>query len=246
MSSTKTFEEDPPDAPGLESMIRMTGLDKTIDIGKLTEQLKNMTDEDINEATNQIKSFMGDKIDSRNSEFIGDMLSKISNELKSSPVGTDPLKHILGISEKVSKQMEPSVANGSIDLNSLLNSSQALSKGMTDKSGKPIFSEGSNPFDMLTKMGNMTNMRGRGNNRGRGGQMRMPYMSQLQSMLGGMNLGPDMKIDKDQLDKMMKSLTQASDAASQSSSSSSSSSRGTSRGRSGSKASRSSRSRGGR
>lgn len=126
----------------VESVMSMTGLDKIIDFSQITDQLKNISQEDIDTATANIKSLLGDNVDDETSKFLSDIFTDISNELKNTDMtsGGNTLQNMMNIAQKVSSNIAPGIGNN-INLDSLLASAQNLSKNCRDESGKPVFDE---------------------------------------------------------------------------------------------------------
>ncbi len=139
--------------PGLSSFASMMGLEKMIpNLEQLKDQLKNMTKEDIDEATNNIKSLLGDNVNEETSEIISDMLTNITDELKKEQEGEDPIKNIFKIAETVATNMKPKVEKSNVNMQELLNSTQNIASNCKDQEGNPVFNEASNPFAMLNQM----------------------------------------------------------------------------------------------
>ena len=142
---------------GLESIVKMIGLNKIVDFNELTNQLKNMKKEDIENATNDIKKMLGDKVDAKTTTLITDLLTNISEEMKSSDMTKgDPFKHIIKIAESVAGKMKPQIEKGDLDVSQLGNSVQMFADNCKDKDGKPMFEGTMNPFAMLSQFTNIT------------------------------------------------------------------------------------------
>jgi hypothetical protein len=159
-SVVPTFEDDKPDGGGIDTIASMVGLDKMINLDDLTNQLKNMKKEDIENATNNIKGLLGSTIDDKTTSLITDMLSNISEELQKGDLSNgNPIKNILNVAESVACKMKPKINPN--DLSQLLNSTQTFANQCKDKKGNPIFSDKKmNPFSLL---GQFANNMGQGN-----------------------------------------------------------------------------------
>lgn len=152
-SATPNLKDDKPTAPGISSVLSMLGVDKMINMDELSQQLKNMKKEDIDNATNNIRSLLGNNIDENTSALINDMLTGITTELNNKNVGNgDPLQNIMKIAESVATKIQPRMENQNFDMSKLLNSTQTLADQCKDDSGKPLFSGNTNPFAMLNQL----------------------------------------------------------------------------------------------
>jgi len=153
LSNVPTFDEDRPDAPGLTSMISTLGIDKMINMDELSKQLKDMKREDIDNATNSIKSLLGNGMDENTSNLISDMLGNITDNLKMTDISNGkPLENIVKIAETVASKMRPEMQARNVDMRDLLSSTQKIAQNCKDDAGNPLFKDGQNPFDMLNKM----------------------------------------------------------------------------------------------
>jgi hypothetical protein len=147
------FPEEAQQKPGLGSIASMIGIDKVLNLKQLTEQLKNMSKDDIDEATNSIKTLLGSNIDEKTSDLLSDMLCNISDELKNDTMSSgNPLDNIVKIAESVAGKMRPKIDKNNIDVGALWNSTQNLAEKCKDENGNNLFANGMNPFDMMNKM----------------------------------------------------------------------------------------------
>jgi len=157
-SANPSLAEDKPSAPGIGSVISMLGVDKMINMEDLSNQLKNMKKEDIDTATNTIRSFLGPNVDENTTTLISDMLTGITTELKLKDLSNgDPLSNIMKIAETVATKMQPQMIEKGIDMSALLNSTQNLANQCKDDKGNPIFGGENNPFSMLSQLTNTLN-----------------------------------------------------------------------------------------
>ncbi|CAH6421750.1 Hypothetical protein KVN_LOCUS436 [uncultured virus] len=157
-SSTKLLENGETSfKPGLGSIASFMGLDKMIDIEQLSEQLRNMKKEEIDDATNNIKKLLGGNIDENTSHIITDMLTNISEELKKDDISKgNPIDSIIKIAETVADKMKPSIQSG-MDISKLWSSTQNLANECKNEKGESINIGGLNPFDLLNKLVNVEN-----------------------------------------------------------------------------------------
>ena len=184
-------DEETSVGPGLESIANIIGLNKMIDFDGLSEQLRNMKSEDIDNATNNIKEMLGNGVDENTANMIGSMLMDISDEMKTKDLGIGSgFKNIMSIAESVAGKMKPKIQNGELDINNLMNSTQAFATSCKDENGNPMFDANSGPFAMLTQL--MNNMTGQGQGQGQGMEDPEKMMEQCNSMLQGMGMDPAM------------------------------------------------------
>lgn len=93
-----------------------------LDFGKIKEQIKNMSPEDLEKATRTIKDLMGDDIDENTSNTITTMLQDISSELQNTNLEGDPMKNLMKVAESVAHKMKKKINNNEIDGEKLMNS----------------------------------------------------------------------------------------------------------------------------
>ena len=188
-SSVPTMEEDKPDGPGIETIASIIGIDKMINMEELSNQLKNMKEDDIENATKSIKEYLGTNVDEKTTNLISDMLTSIKEEMNKGDIKNgNPLKTIMSIAETVAGKMRPSVENNGIDMAQLLNTTQAFANQCKDKDGKPMFDGKMNPFMMINQLAGMTT---NGNNpeNNPGNISEEQYMNQCNAMLQQMGMG---------------------------------------------------------
>ena len=145
------------DAPGIGSVAKMLGVDKMLNMDELSKQLKNISKTEIDEATSNIKKLLGSNVDENTSEMIGNILSDITEQLKSNDLGKgDPIQNIISIAEKVAQNALPKIDKNKIDMKKVFESTQNLANNYKDKDGKPILAglggNGTNPLAMLTSL----------------------------------------------------------------------------------------------
>lgn len=145
--------------PGLGSFASFLNLDKLIDVEKLTDQLKNMTQEDIEKATDSIQSLLSTH-DPNTQSFLKVMLDKIQSELKSvdfsQGTSKEKLNKVLNIVPTVAKTMGPHVDNKNIDPKSMINNAKGLFQEVITNSN--MDPEQQKQFSVLNSMfNNLTN-----------------------------------------------------------------------------------------
>lgn len=186
-------DEPTSSGPGLASIASLIGLDKMVDFEELSDQLKNMKPEDIENATTNIKEMLGNNIDEKTTSMLNVMLTDISSEMQSSDLsGGDPFKNIMGVAESVAGKLKPKIQSGELDLSSLVASTQLFATQCKDKDGNPMFNEGSNPFAMLSQLASGLMGNGSSSNGGNNLQEKQ-MMDQCNEMLKSMNMNKSKK-----------------------------------------------------
>lgn len=152
-SGLKTLDEDKPEKPGFGSIANMVGADKMLNMDKISEQLKNMKPEDIEQATLSIQNLLGSNADPQTSKLIGDMLSTIKGELNDGDISKgNPLDNIMKIAESVATKMKPNIEQEGIDMEGLLASTQNIANKCVDDKGNKLFNGQMDPMQMLRQM----------------------------------------------------------------------------------------------
>lgn len=97
--------------PDMGKLVNMLGLDKYFgDISKIGEELKNISDDDIEKASSQIKKMMGQDTDTGTQDLISTILSDIKKELGTTDLSKgDVITNMMNIAESVSNRVRPTV-----------------------------------------------------------------------------------------------------------------------------------------
>jgi DNA-binding ferritin-like protein len=142
---------------GMEAFMKVMGGDKMKQLSQLTDQLKNLTDDDIDEATQTIQGLLGNS-----ATGMDEMLKVISSELKSGKSLTnssDLMGTLNSVAEAVANKMRPKIESGQIDGEKLFSSTQDLMKNMIPKEQADALMGQLNNFDLskmdLSNMGNL-------------------------------------------------------------------------------------------
>jgi len=139
--------------PSVEGISSLFGLGGYME--ELSSQLKNITKEDIEAATNSIKKILGDNIDEDTTNMIDLLLTDISDELKKDDLSKgNPTSNIVKIAETVTNRVIPKINPKKINVRKIWDSTQNIAKKCVDKNGKPIFDQSNgkpNPFSMINK-----------------------------------------------------------------------------------------------
>lgn len=135
--------------PGIGSMMNMFGLSNMLDLNKIRDQLKHMSDEDITSATDKINDMLENN-DPQTTQLITSILQNINETLNDENIkpSSNPLNDISGIAENVINKLKPEVEKGNIDLSKLIKPIQK----MASNAGKNnMFPGGFNPFSLINK-----------------------------------------------------------------------------------------------
>lgn len=139
--------------PGFGSLAKLVGIDKMMDLDKLTEELQNMDEEQVSTATENIKNMMGGNIDDKTSKTITDMLNSISSELKNKDLKNGNIfDNLSDIASIVANKMKPDVENGNVDVKSLWESTRKLASKCKSDVEEEMGANGINPLDLLSEM----------------------------------------------------------------------------------------------
>lgn len=115
------------------------GVDKLMNLDKLSEELKNIDKSQIDKATEDIKKLMGGNIDSNTSEMINMMLHDITDELKKDTLKKgNPIDNIVKIAETVAQRIAPKIDPKKINTDTIQNFTKnmaGLGAGLGGKGG---------------------------------------------------------------------------------------------------------------
>lgn len=167
-----SLPEDGPARPGLGSLMNTLGLDKMLNIDELKEQLQNMSKDDIEEATKNIKGLFGDNIDDAGTtNLINSMLTSIQDELKNNDLSEgNPFDNIMKVAESVATKIKPQMKDE--DAQKIFASTQNLANKYQ------IDGDNANPFDMMNQL------------LGQSGNNPQQLMQNCNSMLQQMGIDP--------------------------------------------------------
>lgn len=160
LESIPVIEDDKPVGVGVQTLIKMIGLDKMININDFLDKLRTMTQEDIDNATEIVRNSIANSNASESTaNLISGILTDVSSELKNSDINSDdPFKTISNVIATVSDKVKDSITGGDISLEQLQESAGAFANQFKDENGKQMFNNGCNPFDLLKRFtqGGMT------------------------------------------------------------------------------------------
>lgn len=151
--------------PGIESVMKMLGVDKMIDLKGITDQIRGMTAESIKANMEKLSEVLGDDMDQDTHDIVETMLFEMNKGLQNQ----DSLIKAL---EDTSKKMEPMMKEKKFDPQKLIKAASAA----MDTQKNPDGSSMPNPMAMLSNFFNP-------------GTSKKQMMQQAQSMLGQMGMG---------------------------------------------------------
>lgn len=216
---------------GISNIVKMIGIDKMINMEELTNQLKNMTDEDIEKASQGIRQMLGEDADESTTEMIDSMLHNINSELKKEAInGTgDPISNVVKIANNVAQNMLPTIDQNKIDMEKMWDQTKKMTNKCVDKDGKPLFNGKDNPLSFMTsfmeKQINMYKGKTTGKTDTSDNMSEADYLKECQKMMAEMgmpNISPD-QLKNLSVDQLVADLDKHKNASSSSSSSSSNS-----------------------
>lgn len=148
----------------MENLFQMSGVEKLIDINQLNEQLKNVKQEDTQEATKSITKLLGAENDKDVAEVVSTLVEGIVEDLKAnSDKGMQGMYETAKtVSKKVGSQIDSNKMGKTIEkLSAFMKDGQSNLKNLKDDKGNPIGEQLMNslkgPLEMAQKMGNGKN-----------------------------------------------------------------------------------------
>lgn len=151
--------------PGIESVMKMLGVDKMIDIKGITEQIRTMTPESIKENMDKLQEVLGDDMDKDTYEIVETMLFGMNKGLQNQD-------NLIKALEETSKTMEPIMKEKKFDPQKLIKAASAAMETQKNPDGSSI----PNPMAMLSNFFNP-------------GTSKKQMLQQAQNMLGQMGMG---------------------------------------------------------
>ena len=177
-----TVEEiQKPTGPSMEDVFKLSGVDKLVDINQLNDQLKNVKQEDIQEATKNIAKLLGSENDADVTEVCNTLVEGIVADLKSNADGG--IKGMFETAKRVSEEVGKNIDKNKmkktvVKLSDFLKDGESNLKNMKDENGNPI---GSKIMDSLKGPLEMAQAASKGN----GGVPNMADMMALMSQVTG-------------------------------------------------------------
>jgi hypothetical protein len=127
--------------PSMEDVIKLSGVDKLVNIDQLNDQLKNIKDEDITSATQSITKLLGAENDSDIGEVCGTLVQGIVADLKANPNGgiKSMFDTAKSVTEKVGGKLDKDkMKKTAMQLGDFLKNGGENLKNMKDDKGNPI------------------------------------------------------------------------------------------------------------
>lgn len=144
----------------MDDLFKMSGVDKLVDISQLNEQLKNVKQEDINEATRSITKLLGAEHDKDVSEVCSTLVEGIVEDLQAN--ADKGIQGMFETAKTVSKRMSGQIdrvkMGKTVDkLASFMKDGESNLKNMKDDKGNPIGEKLMNslkgPLEMAQRLG---------------------------------------------------------------------------------------------
>ena len=136
-------------------MLKSLGIEQYLDMKEISEQLNNITDDNILEAEENVKGLLGD-VDEGTSNIVTDIFKDIANEFKKeNDVGEDAFDSVYSIAENVAKSVIPKIDGNNFDIEKIWKSTQNMANNYTDKNGNKLFQGDMNPMNMMEHLKNM-------------------------------------------------------------------------------------------
>ena len=143
----------------MENLFDMSGIEKLVDINQLNEQLKNVKQEDIDEATKSITKMLGAEDDNDVAEVCERLVGGIVEDLKeNADKGIQGmLETAKKVSQTVGQQIDRTKMGKTVDkLANFMKDGESNLKNLTDKKGNPIgeqlMESLKGPLEMAQKM----------------------------------------------------------------------------------------------
>ena len=141
-----------PSTGGIGTMMGAMGIDRMFDMGGLQDQLKNMSDDDIDNATNTISSLLGDAVDANTGKFMSGMIKKFVKEIGNSDETDNPLENFIRAAQIVMEEEESNAESLNIDPMAILNSAKKMIGAQRNENGDKMFNEENNPMNAIDKL----------------------------------------------------------------------------------------------
>jgi len=136
------------------------GIDRMFDMGGLQDQIKNMSDDDIDKATSTMGSLLGDSMDEKTSGFVSNMIKKFVKEIGKGNETENPLENFIRAAQTVMEEEEANSESLDLDPMKILNSAKRMIGNQRDENGDKVFNENNNPLNALDNLMNMIGDKG--------------------------------------------------------------------------------------
>lgn len=126
-------EEQSGGIPGLGMLAGAAGLGN-VSLDDLQNELKNMSDADLNDATAGLKDMLGSSTDDRTADLFGSMIESITTELKSHDIANgDPLENMMAVAQNVAQKLQGKMSHD--DMEHLVESTKNMAQKHADEMG---------------------------------------------------------------------------------------------------------------
>lgn len=137
----ENVEELKPTELSIDTVLQMSGVDKMVDLNHLNDQLKNVKEEDISEATKNITKLLGAENDADINDVCKTLVEGIVSDLKSNPEGgiKNMFETAKSVTEKIGNKIDQNkMAKTAGQLSHFLQNGEENLKNMKDNNGNPI------------------------------------------------------------------------------------------------------------
>jgi hypothetical protein len=158
-----------PSGISMENMLQMSGMDKLFNMKELSKQLKDIKEEDINEATKNITKLIGADGDTEVNAVCDDLVKNVVAELQKNPDGNFNMFDIAkSVADRVGGRMKKDqMKKTAAHLDNFMNNSHENLKDLKDENGNPIGEKLMNtlniPLQLAKMMGQQQNKGGKNN-----------------------------------------------------------------------------------
>ena len=137
----QNVEKSNPTGPSMDDVLKLAGVDKLVDIDHLNDQLKNVKQEDISEATKNITKLLGAENDEDINDVCSTLVEGIVSDLRANP--DRGIKNMFetakSVTEKIGNKLDKSkMEKTAMQLSRFLQNGESNLKNMTDDKGNPI------------------------------------------------------------------------------------------------------------
>ena len=147
-----------------DNNIQLDTNNSLFDIKKLSEELKNLKEENLEKATDSITQMLGSDVDINTKNTIKTVLKNITKEIQKTDLdnGENPIKNIFKIAENVSRNVDGEMGSNSFDVEKLREATKGLTQHYLNSQGKELFGDNSEMMNaMFANMGNNPELLGK-------------------------------------------------------------------------------------
>lgn len=133
--------KQPTSEEAMDNLLKMTGIDKLVDVSKLNEQLKNVSQNDIDDATKNITKLLGAENDEDVNEVCATLVENIVKTLKENPEASIP--NMFNIAKQVSNNVSHTLESNKMkktanQLSHFMKNGEKNLKNLKDDKGNPL------------------------------------------------------------------------------------------------------------